>query len=60
MVALGHSLGLRVLAEGIETQAQADFLQRIGCELAQGYRFGRPQAASDLASTLTRAAAQAD
>ncbi len=60
VVALGHSLGLRVLAEGIETQAQADFLQRIGCELAQGYWFGRPQAASDLASTLTRAAAQTD
>jgi len=43
VVALGSSLQLQVLAEGIETAEQADFLLAIGCPFAQGYWFGRPQ-----------------
>lgn len=41
-VALGKSLGMMVIAEGVETQAQRDFLEGQGCEHYQGYYFGRP------------------
>ncbi|HET7685463.1 MAG TPA: EAL domain-containing protein, partial [Candidatus Limnocylindria bacterium] len=39
---LGRTLGLRVIAEGIETAAQRDILTELGCELGQGFLFGRP------------------
>jgi len=42
IVALGQSLGLTVIAEGVETQAQRDFLWASGCFAYQGYFFGRP------------------
>jgi EAL domain-containing protein (putative c-di-GMP-specific phosphodiesterase class I) len=42
IVMLAHNLGLRVIAEGVETQAQLDLLRRVGCERAQGYLFSRP------------------
>lgn len=48
VITLGQSLGLRVLAEGIETEAQAQFLREIGCRLGQGYWFGRPAPAEQL------------
>lgn len=46
MVAMGCSLGISVLAEGVETEAQMHQLQQIGCEAAQGYFFGRPEPAA--------------
>jgi PAS domain S-box-containing protein len=42
IVMLAHSLGLEVVAEGVETQEQIDMLGRIGCERAQGYLFSKP------------------
>jgi diguanylate cyclase (GGDEF)-like protein/PAS domain S-box-containing protein len=44
IVALGQSLGLAVIAEGVESEAQRDFLASIGCYAYQGYLFGRPVA----------------
>ncbi|MDH4565284.1 EAL domain-containing protein [Pseudomonas sp. BN414] len=42
VTALGHSLGISVLAEGIEVDAQASFLRELGCDYGQGYLFNRP------------------
>ena len=42
IVMLAHGLSLKIVAEGIETQAQADMLKNLGCELAQGYLYSKP------------------
>jgi EAL domain-containing protein (putative c-di-GMP-specific phosphodiesterase class I) len=42
VVSLAHALGLRAVAEGVETPDQLAELRTLGCELAQGYLFGRP------------------
>jgi len=42
VVVLAESLGLSVIAEGVELQAQADFLAHLGCHAYQGYWFSRP------------------
>ena len=46
IVALGRSLGLRVLAEGVETEAQRDVLASMGCDELQGWLLGRPASAA--------------
>ncbi len=52
IVTMAHGLGLRVVAEGVETQAQLDFLRRHDCDFAQGYRFARPMPADALAAWM--------
>ena len=42
IISLGHSLGLRITAEGVEDQHAFEFLQATGCDLAQGYWLGKP------------------
>ena len=42
VIALGHSLGFKVIAEGVETAAQLDYLRDKGCDEIQGYHFSRP------------------
>lgn len=49
VIALGHALQLTVVAEGVETPAQAQILRNLGCELAQGYLFARPMPGSEFA-----------
>ena len=59
VVGLGQSLGLSTIAEGIETEEQADMLLRLGCDMGQGWHYGRPVAAEALPSiieSLTRSA----
>ena len=51
IVALGHNLGMNVVAEGIETESQSEKLRALRCEYGQGYLFAKPlpvEAASDL------------
>ncbi len=53
---LAHGLHLEVVAEGVETQAQADWLKDIGCELAQGYLFSKPVPGESIVQLLSNAA----
>jgi diguanylate cyclase (GGDEF)-like protein len=57
IVGLAHSLGIRVVAEGVETEGQRAYLCGIGCELIQGYLVSRPQPAGDAARFMLRAGA---
>jgi diguanylate cyclase (GGDEF)-like protein/PAS domain S-box-containing protein len=54
IVTLGHNLDMTMLAEGIETHAQLQRLQGLGCELGQGFLFSRAVPARDIAAMLAR------
>jgi diguanylate cyclase (GGDEF)-like protein/PAS domain S-box-containing protein len=56
IIAMAHSLNLAVIAEGVETQAQLDFLRQHGCDEVQGYLFGRPMPAAQFQSMFSGAA----
>lgn len=56
IVGLGRRLGMEVVAEGVETQAQADYLRAQHCPSAQGFLFGMPMTAAAVADRLTPAA----
>ncbi|SFT98950.1 PAS domain S-box-containing protein/diguanylate cyclase (GGDEF) domain-containing protein [Geodermatophilus amargosae] len=55
MVAMGGSLGLDVVAEGVETEEQLEVLRRLGCDAVQGYLFGRPMPAEAIDRLLRSA-----
>ncbi|HLU82380.1 MAG TPA: EAL domain-containing protein, partial [Trueperaceae bacterium] len=52
--AMAHKLGKQVVAEGVETAYQRDYLRRLGVDLAQGYFFARPMKPADAESLLRR------
>jgi EAL domain-containing protein (putative c-di-GMP-specific phosphodiesterase class I) len=52
VLSLGHALGLRVVAEGVETEAQRDRLIGLGCDAGQGFLMSRPVPAADVPRTL--------
>ncbi|WP_414901846.1 putative bifunctional diguanylate cyclase/phosphodiesterase [Sphingomonas flavalba] len=55
IIKLGHSLGMTVVAEGVETRRQAAFLKRHGCTVGQGFLFGYPSPAEVVTELLTGA-----
>ena len=59
VVALGHRLGMTVVAEGVETAAQARYLLTQGCDMAQGYLFGESVPRERVPAALARAVAMA-
>jgi len=52
IIAMGHALGVTIVAEGIETDAQRDELSWLTCDVGQGFRFGRAQEREAIASLL--------
>ena len=60
VIGMAHNLGLKVVAEGVETEAQLSFLSANGCDEAQGYYFARPQPAAELAQWLGKVRRRAD
>ena len=54
IIDLGHGVGLRIVAEGVEDEAQLRRLGELGCDYAQGYLISRPQPAADLDALLRR------
>ncbi len=54
VVGLGHSLGLSTVAEGVETPQVADLLRDLGCDMGQGWLYGRPVSAAELAPVIAK------
>jgi len=59
VIGLGQSLGMLTVAEGVETQEQANMLLWMGCDLGQGWLFGRPAPAGELERMIAEARARA-
>jgi EAL domain-containing protein (putative c-di-GMP-specific phosphodiesterase class I) len=54
MVLLSHKLGMTACAEGVETQAELDFLEHAGCDHVQGYLLGKPMPSDELIAAVMR------
>ncbi|MEX6504933.1 putative bifunctional diguanylate cyclase/phosphodiesterase [Jiella sp. M17.18] len=52
IIAMAHHLGMKVTTEGVETKEQVELLRRLGCDQIQGYYFGRPIPAGDVAADV--------
>jgi EAL domain-containing protein (putative c-di-GMP-specific phosphodiesterase class I) len=52
IITLGHALGLKVVAEGVETHAHLEFLRQHGCDELQGYYFSRPVPTAEMEAML--------
>lgn len=52
IIAMGHALRLKIVAEGVETPAQVDFLRQAGCDVLQGYRFSEAVSAEEFSALL--------
>ncbi|HSM42832.1 MAG TPA: EAL domain-containing protein, partial [Afifellaceae bacterium] len=55
IIGLAHDLGMEVIAEGVESDADTLELQQIGCEMAQGYLFGKPMSGQEVQRLLRQA-----
>lgn len=56
ILSLGQTLGMKIVAEGVENQAQFDYLKQNGCQIFQGYLFGKPVPRSLFETNLARSA----
>jgi EAL domain-containing protein (putative c-di-GMP-specific phosphodiesterase class I) len=54
IIRLADNLGMRTIAEGVETRAQLDVLRELGCTAAQGYLFSGPMSVEAVAALLRR------
>ena len=54
IILMGKSLKLKIVAEGVETESQLEFLRVLECDEAQGFLFGRPMPAADARALLAR------
>lgn len=54
VIAMAHSLQMKVVAEGVETKEQLDFLRERGCDFIQGYYFSKPVGFDDMEKKLTK------
>lgn len=53
IVGMAHGQGMEIIAEGIETQSQQEFLSNLGCDVLQGYHLGKPMPADDFLERLS-------
>jgi EAL domain-containing protein (putative c-di-GMP-specific phosphodiesterase class I) len=53
IIELAHTLGLEVIAEGVETNEQVALLKEMGCNMAQGYHFTKPLPPEEIPALLT-------
>ena len=58
IIVMAHKLGLKVIAEGVETVAQKDWLKAAECDYAQGYLFSEPVPSQDFRKLLNKGKAQ--
>jgi EAL domain-containing protein (putative c-di-GMP-specific phosphodiesterase class I) len=54
IIAMAHALRIKVLAEGVENEDQLSYLKSRGCDMFQGYLFGRPMPADEFEKLLRR------